>query len=695
MKKKYLAIALALLCKCSLWAQDVRVKSFSLDPTDLTAQHENVKDANGEMCALIKVQIVDDKVTFGGDIIGEPKHNQNEYDVYVVDGTQRLTISTASTLPTEIEFSQYGIEELKGGSTYVLKMEMPENAPGVTFEVGMQHVQVIVDGKEYQTDEMGALDLPLAKGTHSYSISLQGYKKQEGTIVIDKIPVVKDITMERGDGLVNKGLLSITYPKDATLTIIPLNSSLAPAKKTYITGEQIPLNGDYQITINKKKYVPKTISVTVKPGDNIRKPVEDIELEAEKKLSPTDYAKLFKEYKKMAEKGDDLAQYKLGCCYSDGKGTAANLALAKAYWHQSAQQGNLNAYRKLLANETSVSEQMRLLQKMVDYGDSDALIILASIYAKQSNWDQMKDCLKKSCAMGNPLAYCLMGELYYEGKGCVQNYSRAYKYFAIAASHDNSLAKERMLDYQYLGLDGHKQNKSEAVSGYCKLGSNLSEDGLYKVGMFYYEQYDEGGNNLYLSLAKHSFSKLHPETANVHWTAKAQDVFYRIARLSPTNEAVFYYRLCESAGAKSADIYNQLGTAYRLGNGVNANADIAFDYYQKSQALGDKEGICWLGFCYEKGLGTFRNIVKAVNFYKEAESMGSTTAAGYLGTLYAQGVGGLPKDMKKAVALWTRAGNDNKLSAIRNLIRYYQQQKNNKQVQYWNGRLKKVQSEGK
>lgn len=213
------------------------------------------------------------------------------------------------------------------------------------------------------------------------------------------------------------------------------------------------------------------------------------------------------------------------------------------------------------------------------------------------------------------------------------------------------------------------------------------------ISMFYYDQYDEGGNNLYLSLAKNYFSKLHPETAKVHWTAKAQDIFHRIAKLSPTNEAVFYYRLCETAGKKSADIYNKLGTAYRLGYGVNANANAAYSYYQKSKSLGDKEGICWLGFCYEKGLGTLKNLEEAVNLYKQAESLGSTTAAGYLGTLYAQGAGGLPKDMKKAVALWTKAGNDDNLSAIRNLIKYYQRQKNTKQVQYWNGRLKKVQTE--
>ena len=79
MKKRYITIALALLCKCSLWAQEVKVKSFEADPFDVTAQKANVKDGNGEMCALIKVQILNNKVKFEGDIIGQPQHNQNEY----------------------------------------------------------------------------------------------------------------------------------------------------------------------------------------------------------------------------------------------------------------------------------------------------------------------------------------------------------------------------------------------------------------------------------------------------------------------------------------------------------------------------------------------------------------------------------------------------------------------------------------
>lgn len=72
MKKRYLAIALALLCKCSVWAQELKVISFEADPFDMTAQQANKKDGNGETCALVKVQILSDKVRFDGDIVGQP-----------------------------------------------------------------------------------------------------------------------------------------------------------------------------------------------------------------------------------------------------------------------------------------------------------------------------------------------------------------------------------------------------------------------------------------------------------------------------------------------------------------------------------------------------------------------------------------------------------------------------------------------
>lgn len=692
MKKRYIAVIFGLLCKCALWAQEVKVMSFELDGTDLTAQHENVKDANGDMCALIKVQILDDKVTFEGDVIGKPKHNQNEYYVYVIDGTQRLKISTENTMPTEIEFSKFNIEEVKGGSTYVLKLEMPEKAPGAVFEVGVPDVDIVVDGKAYKTDATGGLDLPLANGNHTFKVSKEGYKTQEGTITIDKVPAIRKIEMQRGDGLVNKGLLAITYPLNATFTIVPINSSAAaPNKKSVMTGEQIALNGDYQILFSKKKYKSLRYAVTVKPGDDIKLALSGVALEADARLLNNNYTKAFKEYKKLADKGDDLAQYKLGCFYYDGKGTMANHSLAMQYWRLAANQGNLDAGRKLADNENLESEKLKWLRKMADNGDCESMLSLASHYENQKDWSQMTQWLQKAYAMGDYKAYGVMGDVYYEGKGCMQNYSRAYTYYKVAEAHGDAHAKERVLDYSYLGLDGHEQNKKMAVDEYVKLGDMLSDDGNYKIGMYYYEEYEKNDNNIFESYAKNYFSKINPASAKVHWTAKAKDVFFKLAKEETQYNSTFYYLLCELAGAKSPSIYNKLGNAYRLGYGVNADVSKAYQYYKKSSEMGDREGLCWMGFCYERGYGVPQNLEEAALLYKKAADLGSMTAMGYLGTLYAQVKGGLAKDMNKAVALWTKAGNGMQISSVRNLIKYYKAKKNSKQVQYWSNKLKIIQ----
>lgn len=291
MKKKYVAIVLALLCKCSIWAQDIKVKSFVLDPTDLTAQHENIKDANGDMCALIKVQILAETVKFEGDIIGQPKHKLNEYYVNVIDGTQRLMISAENTMPTEIEFSQFNIDEVKGGNTYVMKIQMPEKAPGATFELGMPNVPIIVDGKSYKTDDTGGLDLPLNKGKHTFCVSMQGYNSYEGTFEIDQLPVIKHIVMQRDYNLKNNGLLTITYPLNAEFLITPVNGAAKPKKQKIKTGEQIALNGEYQVSFVKKKYKPQTMTVSVDVGKEMKKGFTGVSLDADDRLASNDFSK--------------------------------------------------------------------------------------------------------------------------------------------------------------------------------------------------------------------------------------------------------------------------------------------------------------------------------------------------------------------------------------------------------------------
>lgn len=688
MKKRYITIALALLCKCALWAQEVKVKSFALDPTDLTAQHENVKDANGDICALIKVQILDGKVKFEGDIIGQPKHSQNEYYVYVINGTQRLKISSENAMPAEIEFEKYGIDEVKGGSTYVLKMQMPEKAPGATFEVGMPDVTIVVDGKSYKSDATGGLDLPLNKGKHTFAVSMKGYKSSQGSFEIDNLPVIKQIVMLRGDGMAEKGLLTMTYPLNAEFSITPINDAAQPVKKKIMTGEQIALNGMYQISFEKKKYKSQTMVVSVEPGKEVKRAFVNVALDADDRLITNDFSKAFKEYKKLADKGDDLAQYKVGCCYYDGKGTIPNSSLALSYWMKAANHGNMDACRKLVAASSNELSKKEWLMKLADNGNVNAMIQLA--YSSTGN--AKVQWLQKASALGSPLAYLELGQMYYDGEGILQNYTRAYRYFTLAAANDYPKAKERILDYTYFGLDNQEADKKKAVEGYEKMGGNLSDDGIYKVGMYYYDVAHD------MEKADSWFSRFKDvQLKNVHVSGKARDIFEHMGdefeKKQEYSKSIYYYQLCtcEKLALKKAGIFLKLGEAFRLGRFVNTSYDKAFSYYKKACELNDKDGFCWLGYCYEKGYGTSKDLAMAVQLYQKADQMGSSLASGYLGTMYAMGKGGLPKNMDKAEFLWKKAANAGQISAVRNLVKLYEKiKKNQTEFQKWSKKLEQL-----
>lgn len=55
----------------------------------------------------------------------------------------------------------------------------------------------------------------------------------------------------------------------------------------------------------------------------------------------------FDEYKMLAEKGDNKAQYNLGVCYIDGKGVVKDYDKALYWFEKSANQGNINAIKAI------------------------------------------------------------------------------------------------------------------------------------------------------------------------------------------------------------------------------------------------------------------------------------------------------------------------------------------------------------
>ena len=134
-KKPYVIIFCLLTIYCSN-GQELNVKSFSKCDDDLSARTEKRFDANGNLCALIKVSVVSN-CEFGGSIVGKVDRRIGMYWVYVCaisPTTRKIIVSPDNYLPLTVVFKDYGIDSVESGFTYSLVLES-KNKISATNEI--------------------------------------------------------------------------------------------------------------------------------------------------------------------------------------------------------------------------------------------------------------------------------------------------------------------------------------------------------------------------------------------------------------------------------------------------------------------------------------------------------------------------------------------------------------------------------
>lgn len=120
-------LILLLTIPCMLTAaREFVVEEMVESPLDLTASTHQRKDRNGNICALVKVQVPLEGVTFEGNVIGESQNHNGEYWVYVTGGTKMLMVKHSTLKPILITFEDNGIPRVEGKHTYVLSLVVPE-----------------------------------------------------------------------------------------------------------------------------------------------------------------------------------------------------------------------------------------------------------------------------------------------------------------------------------------------------------------------------------------------------------------------------------------------------------------------------------------------------------------------------------------------------------------------------------------
>ena len=184
MKSKVLIF---LFCFFSLvvYSQQVSVSSFT-ESNDFIPGDDQRRDFNGDLCALVKIQVVDEVTDVEGNVMGDILTKGVEKWVYMAKGSKKIKIHLKNYLPVDIEFSQYKIQSLQGNRIYVLVLsKKPEVDKSKLDKIDMKDMSYIVCKVE---------------GVKAGFISF----KQDGIDGILKIPVQEVIRIRYANGKTRK-----------------------------------------------------------------------------------------------------------------------------------------------------------------------------------------------------------------------------------------------------------------------------------------------------------------------------------------------------------------------------------------------------------------------------------------------------------------------------------------------------------
>ena len=175
-------ITLLLFIGQSLSAQELTVKEFRLDDSDISAVKFQVKDLGGDPCALVKVGLAVADATFEGDIV-KSEFKNGEYWVYLIGGANWLNIKTKKYLPLRYEF-----DAVNPNSTYIMQIERPlvayDGPTGiVTITSNVPNADVYVDGEKMSSVTPYSYKGP--EGKHTVELKAAGYNDERAMIDVE------------------------------------------------------------------------------------------------------------------------------------------------------------------------------------------------------------------------------------------------------------------------------------------------------------------------------------------------------------------------------------------------------------------------------------------------------------------------------------------------------------------------------
>lgn len=306
---------LFLLCAYG-WAQQAKVVSFT-EAIDIIAGDDQRRDLNRQLCALVKVQVVDDIIDVEGNVVGDIVNRGVEKWVYMAKGSRNMKIHLKNNLPVLVKFRDYNMASLKSNRVYVLVINAPRSASVeqstivesnyLSMQVTPANANVTIWGndqqkKVYRPQADGTLSLSLPYGRYYYKVQANGYSDAEGSVFVNDENQIETVTLSAVEGT-----LTISCPTKKSEFFINGKRIEKANNATSWTGRMKP--GKYQVEIKCNGYVSRTLTAEVRPNQTSPLQVEALlsERDAKKEIDQKN-KELAKKQKEEEKRQEELAR---------------------------------------------------------------------------------------------------------------------------------------------------------------------------------------------------------------------------------------------------------------------------------------------------------------------------------------------------------------------------------------------------
>ena len=289
-------------------AQELRVKSFTPLPMDLTARKQQRLDLNGKPCAMLKIMVMDDITDCNKSNIGDIATSGVMKLVYLPSVVRSVTLNFKYHYPLTITFADYGVTKLEGSATYELRL--------------VDALQMMMENGNAAQQTATATTTQNVSSSQNSNSDL-GMSAEEANKIADEAYEAKDYA---------KAMKYYLYAAEK-------NNDVAQCQigTMYRNGEGVTQDN----SIAMKWYLKSAEQGNV---------LAQFGLGSMYYLGqgvPKDYAEAFKWYHKAAEQGKDSAMWTVALCYENGTGVEKNIDKSVYWYKKGAEKGDADCKEAL------------------------------------------------------------------------------------------------------------------------------------------------------------------------------------------------------------------------------------------------------------------------------------------------------------------------------------------------------------